>query len=333
MVPFISPRTNVASCIFATPSRFKYCLLVALAVLTSAATVSAQAQPWLNGTGGIYYPGGNVAIGPTNTAPQSLLHISGSGGAGAITFDTPGTQKFRFTSLPGIPNWGGLTLNGKYNSGWYLDDTASQGGFFKLDGRASDAMSTGMWLYRIPAGANPHTDETPVFGITGSTLFAAGSVSIGGVSNGFAPASPSQALHVYGAIKVDGDITGAHVIGAVYQDVAEWVPASGDVPPGTVVVLNPDKSNAVIPSSKAYDSTVAGVVSAHPGVLLGEAADWKVKVATTGRVKVRVDATRAAVKIGDLLVTGEEAGTAMVSQPVIVNGIKMHRPGTLIGKA
>jgi hypothetical protein len=189
-----------------------------------------------------------------------------------------------------------------------------------------------MWLYKIPVGANPHTDETPVFGITASALFTAGNISIGGFSGGNAPATPTDALRVYGSIKADGDITGAHVIGAVYQDVAEWVEASGDVSPGTVVVLNPDKSNEVMPSSSAYDSMVAGVVSANPGVLLGVKSDSKVKVATTGRVKVRVD-SHGPVKIGDLLVTGVEAGSAMVSQPVIVNGIKMHRPGTLIGKA
>jgi len=59
----------------------------------------------------------------------------------------------------------------------------------------------------------------------------------------------------------------------------------------------------------------------------------KLKVATTGRVKVRVDATKGAVRIGDLLVTSGEAGIAMKSQPIDVGGTKIHRPGTLIGKA
>src|SRR5205814_7227617 len=102
---------------------------------------------------------------------------------------------------------------------------------------------------------------------------------------------------------------------------------------GTVVVLNPEHNNEVMRSSAAYDTTVAGVVSAMPGVILGEASLSKEKIATTGRVKVRVDASRAAIRIGDLLVTSDKPGMAMKSEPVDIAGIKMHRPGTLIGKA
>ena len=68
-------------------------------------------------------------------------------------------------------------------------------------------------------------------------------------------------------------------------------------------------------------------------MLLGEAGDDKEKIATSGRVKVRVDASKGAIHIGDLLVTGERPGTAMKSQPVDVGGVKMHRPGTIVGKA
>jgi trimeric autotransporter adhesin len=75
------------------------------------------------------------------------------------------------------------------------------------------------------------------------------------------------------------------------------------------------------------------VISAVPGIVLGEAGPGKVKVATTGRVKVRVDASHGAIKRGDLLVTGTKEGTAMRSQTVNLGGIEMHRPGTLIGKA
>ena len=56
-------------------------------------------------------------------------------------------------------------------------------------------------------------------------------------------------------------------------------------------------------------------------------------MATTGRVRVRVDASRGAIAVGDLLVTADKPGMAMKSEPVSVAGIEMHRPGTLIGKA
>jgi hypothetical protein len=130
-----------------------------------------------------------------------------------------------------------------------------------------------------------------------------------------------------------GDLTVAGNLAAKYQDVAEWVPSTTELTAGTVVVLNPDKSNEVMKSLASYDTSVAGVVSAQPGLILGEAAANKSMIATTGRVKVRVDATARAIKVGDLLVTSDKPGMAMPSTPVELSGIKLHRPGTIIGKA
>ena len=103
--------------------------------------------------------------------------------------------------------------------------------------------------------------------------------------------------------------------------------------PGTVVVVDQDAVDGVRPSSSSYDTSVAGVVSARPGITLGQAGRSKEKIATTGRVKVRVDATRSPIRAGDLLVTSDEQGVAMRSEPIEVAGVKIHRPGTLIGKA
>lgn len=130
-----------------------------------------------------------------------------------------------------------------------------------------------------------------------------------------------------------GTVSADQVIGAVYQDVAEWVPATTRMTPGTVVVLNREHKNEVMPSARAYDTAVAGVVSAQPGILLGVASESKAQIATTGRVKVHVDATAGAIGIGDLLVTSDKPGTAMKSQPVDLGGVPIHRPGTVIGKA
>ena len=89
----------------------------------------------------------------------------------------------------------------------------------------------------------------------------------------------------------------------------------------------------MIASSQAYDTRVAGVISLQPGITLGEKGEGKVLVATTGRVRIKVDASRGSIKIGDLLVTSDVAGVAMKSQPIDVGGVQIHRPGTLIGKA
>jgi hypothetical protein len=144
---------------------------------------------------------------------------------------------------------------------------------------------------------------------------------------GIGTSTPTAMLDVAGSINVSGNIA------AKYQDVAEWVAASDDIEPGTVVVLDPERSNAVRESRHAYDPAVAGVVSARPGLTLGEAGPGKEMIATTGRVRVHCDATGAPIRIGDLLVTGSKPGTAIRSKPILIDGQPFHRPGTIMGKA
>jgi len=149
---------------------------------------------------------------------------------------------------------------------------------------------------------------------------------------GIGTTSPGYTLDVNGTINSSSTITGSNIV-AKYQDLAEWVPASEKLYAGTVVILDPTKSNQVTSSTVSYDTRVAGVVSEQPGIALGERSDSKALVATTGRVKVKVDASKGAIHIGDLLVTSDISGMAMKSEPVNLGGVQIHRPGTLIGKA
>jgi hypothetical protein len=156
---------------------------------------------------------------------------------------------------------------------------------------------------------------------------------LGNGNVGIGDNNPASKLVVAGDINVTGNAAIGGNIAAKYQDVAEWVQARQSIEPGTLVILDPKFANAVITSSHAYDSRVAGVISARPGLILGEMGRGKVLVATTGRVKVRVDATRHPIKIGDLLVTSDKPGVAMKSLPIMVRGVRIHRPGTIFGKA
>jgi hypothetical protein len=149
---------------------------------------------------------------------------------------------------------------------------------------------------------------------------------------GIGTTSPAKTLDVNGDINAVGTITGG-TIQAKYQDVAEWVDSSQPLAAGTVVVLDPDKNNQVVASTQSYDSRVAGVISPQPGITLGERGEGRVLVAASGRVRVKVDAGNGPIKIGDLLVTSDKEGFAMKSVPVEFGGVRMHRPGTLIGKA
>lgn len=152
------------------------------------------------------------------------------------------------------------------------------------------------------------------------TVMPSGKVGIG-------KTNPTEALDVQGNITASGNIA------AKFQDVAEWVPSTQKLRAGTVVVLDTGRSNHVLASTNAYDTGVAGVISESPGVILGEGGDGRLMVATTGRVRVKVDATRAPIKVGDLLVTSGVEGVAMKSVPVDFAGTPFHRPGTIIGKA
>ncbi len=154
--------------------------------------------------------------------------------------------------------------------------------------------------------------------------------SNGNIGIGTSPTT--NRLEVSGNANFSGTVTGGN-IQAKYQDLAEWVPARRRMEAGTVVVIAQREKNEVVPSSRAYDTKVAGVISAQPGLLLGVVAEGKAAVATTGRVKVKVDATLEPIRLGDLLVTSDREGMAMRSEPIEVGGVAIHRPGTLIGKA
>lgn len=225
-------------------------------------------------------------------------------------------------------------------------DYFNNGSIFGIDasvGRATGVNFTqGNQIYGVRSMASGST-----YGL-GDTVFGLYASGSGGSLNygvysaagtnyfsgnlGIGTATPTKPLDVVGDINASGTITGGN-IKAKYQDVAEWVESSQTLPAGTVVTLDSTKSNQVIASTHSYDSRVAGVISLQPGLALGEEGEGRVLVATTGRVKVKVDASNGAIQIGDLLVTSDKAGFAMKSSPVEIGGVQIHRPGTLIGKA
>ena len=237
--------------------------------------------------------GGRVGIG--TIAPQTALHVSnGAGTSLTLEGDPSGTPTNVNFSADSGPQTKAQVAGSKYGA---------TGGILHFSILKESVLTEAM------------------------TIRETGNVGIGKQPDS------GYALDVAGSMHTTGNITADGTVRATFQDVAEWVPVLEEMAPGTVVVVSADAKNTVAPSKGAYDTRVAGVVSPTPGLLLGVESSSKAKIATTGRVKVRVDASRSAIHLGDLLVTSDTPGTAMKSEPLDLGGLKIHRPGTLIGKA
>jgi hypothetical protein len=131
-----------------------------------------------------------------------------------------------------------------------------------------------------------------------------------------------------GDVEVTGDIrlTGA-------ADCAEEFDIVGveTVEPGTVMVL--DDEGTLLPSARAYDRRVAGVISGaggyRPGIVLDKQTSVgnRSPVALLGKVFCRVDARYGPIEVGNLLTTSETPGHAM-------RAVDPRRAfGAVIGKA
>jgi hypothetical protein len=291
-----------------------FSVLVVLTTFAEAQTVN-QIPKWTDTSGTLgasvvaEIPSANPSTSPTvirigTTTAAGGLHI-----AGAATGDV-------FAGM-GVDPATGPSFNFGYGGNSFGRST----GFFNV--RSDTSATAPNPSLRFAIGGQVHMIIT-----------TDGKVGIGyGAGKDAATTVPTEKLGVAGNIHATGNITADGTLFAKFQDIAEWVPSKSNLAAGTVVVLNPEHNNEVMASHSAYDTSVAGVVSTQPGLTLGVAGEGKEQIATTGRVKVRVDSRSAPIHIGDLLVTSDRPGTAMKSEPMNVNGRKFHQPGTIIGKA
>jgi hypothetical protein len=244
---------------------------------------------------------------PGGTARIGLVGNSSNG----FGIQVLGVEKFRFEANGYV----GVNTAAPTSLLHLVGSSATQNVDIKLENTVGHT-----WRIGEAVGAGKFAVHNSTMGATRLVIDDQGRVGIG-------TSTPTVKLDVVGDVNVSGNI------GAKYQDVAEWVESYGALEPGTVVVVDYNSIDHVSPSRKAYDTSVAGAVSAQPGLILGEKGETKSMVAQSGRVKVKVDTKYGAIKPGDLLVTSPTPGHAMLSKPMKVGGQSFHRPGTLVGKA
>jgi hypothetical protein len=130
-----------------------------------------------------------------------------------------------------------------------------------------------------------------------------------------------------------GGTTRVDVIEIVGADVAERFPASEELKPGQVVMIDADNPGHLCLSRGSYNRKVAGVVSGAndlpAGTILGHLPGQEdaPPIALSGRVWVDCDASEHAIDPGDLLTTANTPGQAMKAADLT------RAQGATIGKA
>ncbi len=115
-------------------------------------------------------------------------------------------------------------------------------------------------------------------------------------------------------------------------DVAEYIyDSNGNTEPGDVLVADPNTKESVIISGKAFQTSVVGVVSTDPHLVMGmelvtdeetgtPLTDVQAtRLALTGRVPCKVTDENGPIRPGDLLTTSSTPGHAMKWTAVDVN--------------
>lgn len=330
-------------------------LVFALTMLTGLAHAISVGDPnvtipgTLNVTGDI---GTSGKVGMGTTTPQDALHIwtnfPGADQYAGIRFkpcfQTYGVYQYHLVT--GFRGKGlGLAGSAQGHAYWLsyflLDDdgfsfTTSPDGYqvpitkVKILNNGYMGIGTLTPTTRLHVAGDIRTTGT----MTGVTANFSGNVSAvnGRFSGnvGIGTTSPASLLDVAGEASVNViNIRGG-------SDVAERFDISGkNVQPGTVVCIDPANPGKLVVSNRAYDRTIAGIVSGANGLSTGltlsdkstPMAHGQYPVALTGRVYCQADASNGAIMPGDLLTTSAVPGHAMK----VSNHAKAQ--GAILGKA
>lgn len=249
---------------------------------------------------------GRVGIGTSN--PSTVLHLVGSS-------DT----ELSLQSAENNRRWTLQASGGK-------DGTDLGGTFQIIDRTAIAARLVVTPQGQVGVGTSSPTERLDV----GGNIRATGTIA---VHNNTGTAKAIMAVDGNG----NGKLTCDYIQINGGADIAEpfEVRSESTIEPGMVVAIDADRPGELRLCSRAYDSTVAGIVSGangiQPGLMLqqnGTAATGHYPVALTGRVWCHADADAGgAIVPGDLLTSAAAPGHAMKAAD------RSRAFGAILGKA
>jgi len=222
--------------------------------------------------------------------------------------------------------------------------------------RQSPNGSAGLWLFQSAPNADRAfigmSGDSAVglwgntgagWGLTMDTTSADVAIK-GRIGTNGLPATPKKSNWGGGIrtwdVEAEGTIWSAHGIDTSPHDLAENYYSEQELEAGDVVILDGTR-DGILRSDKPADRLVLGVISTEPGVLLNaehddvERTDDKkaYPLALCGRVPCKVTDENGPINPGDLLVSSSTPGHAMKAKAVMVGGVEIYTPGTVIGKA
>jgi hypothetical protein len=270
---------------------------------------------------GTNYGGYFKAEGSSGRGVHAEAHGSNAVGVHGRTNGSEGRAVYGYAYNQGdVENYGGyFVAYGRYGKGVYAKATGWQGkGVY---GEATGSLSKGV--------CGISTDGTGVYGYSenGWAGHFKGDVKISDDSDN----STIELKGSTGTISTEVlEITGGSDLSEGFDIRSMEVRAK----PGMLASIDPDNPGRLIVSSKAYDRTVAGIISGAGGIKSGMVmgqrgtlANGQYPVALTGRVYCLADAAYGSIQAGDLLTTSDTPGHAMKVTD------RERSYGTVIGKA
>lgn len=259
---------------------------------------------------------GLVSVRGTNGSTRATLDGSDGGGGALRLYENDGTETVSLTSQAN----GNLVLRqGDGSSGVGLFANNGTGG-----GGVTVYRDSGAFAAQLTVADTTHDDG--YLGLAdggGSTRLYARAWN-GTGNGGYLGILDSTGAQV---ITLDSDVSGSGRIttqvlqitgGSDLSENFDITSVDGAAKPGMVVCIDAKNPGQLIPSTRAYDRTVAGIISGaggvKPGMLMGQkgtAADGQHPVALTGRVYCWADASHGAIQPGDLITTSDTPGHAM----------------------